>query len=111
MRYVAALFCACLTVATAGVEASAAAPAAQPKVYMVVLDGMKFGKVPEVIHPGDMILWVNRDIFQHSVTARNHHFDIDLPTGKMVRQRFNRAGVYPFVCKYHPGMTGQVVVR
>lgn len=100
-----------LAVATVGAGASAAAPAVQPKVYVVVLNAMKFGPVPAVIHPGDMILWVNRDIFQHSVTARNHHFDIDLPTGKMVRQRFNRVGTYPFTCKYHPGMTGQVVVK
>lgn len=111
MRRAAALLCACLAVAAVGAEAWAVPPAARPKVYVVVLDAMKFGKVPAVLYPGDSILWVNRDIFQHSVTARNRHFDIDLPPGKMVRQRFNRAGIYPFVCKYHPGMTGRVVVR
>ena len=46
--------------------------AAAPHNYVVVIDKMKFGSVPAQLHPGDTILWVNRDFLRHSATAANH---------------------------------------
>ena len=47
------------------------ASAAAPRTHVVVIDQMKFGPVPAGIRPGDTILWVNRDTFRHTSTARN----------------------------------------
>lgn len=90
--------------------AAALSLAAAPKVHTVVMDKMKFGAVPKGIRAGDTILWVNRDIFRHTATARDGSFAIDLPAGKSGRTVVKRAGTIPFYCKYHPGMKGQLAV-
>jgi len=79
--------------------------AAASHTYTVVIDKMKFGAVPALVHQGDIIVWDNRDMFRHSATDEGV-FDIDLPAGKAVRMRVTKTGTFPFVCKYHPGMKG-----
>lgn len=77
--------------------------AAAPRTYIVVVDKMKFGALPQGLRKGDVILWDNRDLFRHSATAKGR-FDVDLPAGKKVSMRVAEAGTFPLVCKYHPGM-------
>ncbi|HEX2802630.1 MAG TPA: cupredoxin domain-containing protein [Sphingomicrobium sp.] len=85
---------------------SVSAPAAAvPRTYTIVVDKMQFGDLPARVRKGDIIVWDNRDIFRHSVTAKGA-FDVDLPAGKTVKMRVTRAGSFPFLCKYHPGMKG-----
>jgi plastocyanin len=71
----------------------------------VIVDKLAFGAIPGNLRVGDSILWVNRDIFRHSATAKGH-FDVDLPTGARRRMLLTKAGRFPFTCKYHPGMKG-----
>jgi plastocyanin len=85
---------------------AAAAPQTQAKSYVVVLDKMKYGALPAQLRRGDRILWVNRDIFRHSVTAANKSFDVDLPPASRRVMVVKSTGAFPFTCKYHPGMRG-----
>ena len=80
--------------------------AAAPHTFVVTIDKMRFGPVPAGIHPGDTVLWVNRDIFRHTATARNGSFSIDLAPKAQGRTIVGTAGKVSFYCKYHPGMTG-----
>ena len=90
----------------------AAAPAAgAPTVHTVVIDKMKFGTPPPNLRAGDIILWVNRDFFRHSATARDGSFNLDLPSRMSGRTVVKRTGAIPFFCKYHPGMKGVLVSR
>ena len=75
----------------------------------VVVDKLAFGALPANLHVGDSVLWVNRDLFRHSATSAGH-FDLDLPAGARRRMLLTRAGVFPFTCKYHPGMKGVLKV-
>ena len=94
-------------VGSAGVLAFVAPGAAPPpKVHTVIIDKMKFGAVPAAVKAGDVILWVNKDMFRHTATARNGSFNIDLEAGKSGRTTVRGAGAIPFFCKYHPGMKG-----
>ena len=62
------------------------------------------------IDPGQSVTWTNTDPFVHNVTANSWgHFD-DLLEGDSFTATFQDAGVYPYACTYHPGMTGAVVV-
>ena len=88
------------------VPARAAGAGAAPRTHVVVIDKMKFGPVPAGIHAGDTILWVNRDIFRHTATARNGSFSIDLAPKAQGRTVVAKPGKIAFYCKYHPGMTG-----
>jgi len=87
--------------------ASKATPAA---TYTVTLKDMKFGPLPATLRAGDTIEWVNSDIFLHSASARDKAFDVELKPGAHLWTTFHRAGAYPFACRYHPGMTGTLVV-
>jgi plastocyanin len=87
--------------------AAASAPAAAaPRTFSVVIDKMKFGAVPAGVHAGDTIVWVNKDMFRHTATARDNSFSVDLPAGKSGRTVVRHAGATAFYCKFHPGMTG-----
>lgn len=62
------------------------------------------------IEPGDSVTFVNSDPMIHNVVANGWgHFD-DLDQGDRFRVSFDDAGVYPYACTYHPGMTGAIVV-
>jgi plastocyanin len=83
---------------------------APPHTYTVGIDNMKFGAVPAGLHPGDVIVWENRDIFRHTATAKDGSFNIDLPVRTKGKTVVKKAGAIPFFCKYHPGMKGVLKV-
>lgn len=99
--------------AIAAIAASAPGLAASKPAHRtvtVVIDKLAFGPVPAGLRVGDTILWVNRDMFRHSVTASGH-FNLDLAAGAAGRLNLGRAGAFPFTCKYHPGMKGTLKVN
>ena len=87
-----------------------AAKSRAPVIYTVTIADMKFGQTPPTIHVGDAIEWVNTDIFLHSATAVDKSFDVELKPKAHLWTTFHRAGTYAFTCRYHPGMTGTLVV-
>jgi len=63
------------------------------------------------IAAGDSITWVNEDIAPHTATAVDGEWDTGpLGQGDAARIRFDRPGVYPYACAFHPHMVGTVVV-
>jgi plastocyanin len=69
---------------------------------------------PTVLHArlGQTVTWINRDEFPHTVSGANAAYGSyrELAQDEKVTYRFNRSGVYPYVCLIHPGMTGAIVV-
>jgi plastocyanin len=94
-----------IVAATAASAPSLVAAKPAPRPVTVTIDKLAYGPLPAGLHVGDTIIWVNRDIFRHSVTATGH-FDLDLAAGATGRMNLGRAGLFPFACKYHPGMKG-----
>lgn len=90
--------------------ASARPAATTQAVHVIVLDKMAFGPMPSGVRAGDIIEWVNHDIFEHTATARDGSFDIDLKSGATVRTTA-KIGSFAFYCKFHPGMTGTLVAK
>jgi len=43
-----------------------------------------------VLHVNDIVEWVNADIFQHTATAADGSFDVDLPAGAKGRTILKR---------------------
>ena len=71
---------------------------------------------PAVVHmtvvPGDTVVWVNRDIVPHTVTADARQFDSGSmgPSAEwslVVRER----GRISYTCTFHPTMKGLLVVK
>src|SRR6478752_6884464 len=100
-----------LYVLTVGALLLASPAAASPRVWTVIIDKMKFGPLPNQLHKGDSIVWVNRDFLRHTATAANHSFDVDLPAGAKGTTVIKRSGAIPFTCRFHPGMRGVLQVR
>ena len=71
-----------------------------------------FGPTILRVHPGDEVRFVNADGTPHTVMGANASWGSfrQLNTGKEITYRFTRSGVYPYVCTYHLGMVGAVVV-
>ncbi|HEX3887995.1 MAG TPA: cupredoxin domain-containing protein [Phenylobacterium sp.] len=100
--------------AAASVSAPAlarAAKAPKPHIYPVTIEQMKFSSPPPEIHVGDTIEWINNDIFVHSATAKDKSFDVELQPKQHLWTTFHAVGTYAFYCRYHPGMTGTLVVK
>jgi len=98
--------------ACAGTLLLAARPAAgAPHSYTVVIDNLKFGPVPAVLHKGDTIVWVNKDFLRHTATASDHSFDVDLQAGASGKTVLTKTGSIPFVCRFHPNMRGMLEVK
>ena len=100
-----------LAVVAVAISLAPATASAKPVAHTatIVVDKLAFGAVPSNLRVGDTIVWANRDLFRHSATATGH-FDVDLPPGSKRRMVFRRAGVFPFTCKFHPGMKGVLKV-
>jgi plastocyanin len=80
------------------------------RVHVIVIDKMQYGPMPTDIRAGDIIEWTNKDILEHSATARDGHFDVDLKPGASGRVTAT-TGTFAFFCKFHPTMTGTLVVK
>lgn len=78
--------------------------------YVIVIDKMAFGDLPAELHVGDTITWKNDDLFRHTATAEDKSFDLDLPVKSEAVMQLTAPGEWNFICKFHPGMTGTLVV-
>ena len=83
---------------------------AAPRTHMIVIDAMKFGPVPAALRPGDRIIWVNKDMFRHTATAKDGSFDVDLQPGSKGVSVVRKAGAISVACRYHPGMRAMLKV-
>lgn len=87
-----------------------AAAAGKPNTYNVDISQMRYGALPDHLKVGDTIVWVNKDTVQHTVTAKDHSFDVRIPSGKRTPQVLKKAGTLPFYCIFHPTMRGTLKV-
>ena len=81
-----------------------------PKQYTVVMANMNYGALPGTAKVGDTIVWVNRDSVPHTVTARDHSFDLRIAPGQSGRMTLQKAGAIPFYCIFHSMMRGTLKV-
>jgi plastocyanin len=69
---------------------------------------------PAVLYasPGTVITWTNQDPDRHTVLGSNGAWGSfeALRSGATASYSFDKPGVYAYVCTWHPGMSGAVVV-
>ena len=99
--------------ATASAPGSAApAPAAsgKSKTYSVQVKDNTFSPSTVNARVGDTISWVNVGKMPHTVTAQDKSFDKVLAPGERYSYALRAQGTVAYVCTYHPGMNGTIVV-
>ena len=84
--------------------------AAAPRTHTVMIDAMKFGPMPAGVRAGDRIVWVNKDLFRHTATAKDGSFNVDLKPGARGTSTVKKPGTIAVTCRYHPGMRATLKV-
>jgi plastocyanin len=62
---------------------------------------------------GTEVTFVNGPDFTHLITGADQAWgspDVEVQPGVSISYTFNEAGVYPYACALHPGMSGAIVV-
>jgi plastocyanin len=99
--------------ASAGGFCMGDAPFTDARATTVEMKGNCFGPTVARIHTGDTVTFVNADAEAHSVGGANGTFGdahAEILPGEEVSFTFDREGVFPYVCTFHPGMAGAIVV-
>ena len=80
--------------------------------HTVIIEGMAFKPQVIVVHPGDRITWINKDLFPHTVTSTAGKFDSHLidPDASWTYVA-RKPGEYDYVCTLHVTMKGRIEVR
>lgn len=82
------------------------------KTHTVVIEAMKFSPEKLVVAKGDAVIWVNKDLFPHTVTAQNKAFDSrPIAADKSWKFTAKKTGTFPYVCTIHPTMKGELIVQ
>ena len=77
----------------------------------VVMQDACFQASITMVDPGTDVAFVNEDQgISHNVGGVLWGNYEDMNFGDVYTATFDEAGIYPFACSYHPGMTGAIVV-
>ena len=88
-----------------------AAPTA-PAGTSVRMAGTRFEPATLTIRVGETVRWFNDDALPHTVSATDGSWDSgNLVPGATFERRFDAAGTYAYLCRYHPGMVGTIEVQ
>lgn len=97
----------CATGAAAGPDKGPAAA-----THTVVIENMQFNPPQLSVHRGDRIVWVNKDLFPHTVTADAKAFDSgSIAVNGSWQYSANRTGSFTYSCTFHPTMKGKITVE
>jgi len=90
----------------------AATPARAAQTHAVTIVDFRFEPGQLTIAVGDTVTWTNQDGAAHTATATGGAFDSgNMKSGDAFSFTFASAGDYPYLCTYHPEMTGTIIVQ
>ena len=93
---------------------AAKTPIAAPANEVVILD-YKFKPVTLTVPVGGTVTWFNQDIAPHTATHRSFTADAfdsgSLGHLKTYAHTFGTAGRFDYICIFHQGMAGTIVVQ
>ena len=83
---------------------------ARADVIQIKMEKLTFVPAQVSAHVGDTIEWVNSDFVAHTATARDGAWDVMIPPNATKSIVLKADGTVDYYCKFHPNMTGQVMV-
>ena len=90
---------------------SSVAAADPPRTHEVVIQGLLY--VPETltVRRGDVVVWINKDPFPHTVTAAGVFDSGSIAAGKSWRFTAKKPGTHSYLCTLHTTMKGTLRVE
>ena len=97
-----------IALAAAPIDVAAADPA---RTHEVVIRGLLY--VPETltVRRGDVVVWINKDPFPHTVTAAGAFDSGSIAAGKSWRFTARNVGTHPYLCTLHTTMKATLRVE
>jgi len=78
----------------------------------VTIEGMKNNPQRLEVAAGDTVVWTNKDVVPHTVTATQAKVESgEIAPGKGWRFVAKKKGEMPYVCRIHPTMKGVLIVK
>jgi plastocyanin len=99
-----------LVLCIASARASAVAPPAS-KTVPIVITGIAFAVPEATAIVGDTVTWTNKDVVDHTATARHGEWRVEIKAGKSASLVMKQAGSFDYYCEFHPNMTAHLLVK
>ncbi len=82
-----------------------------PVTHQVEIRAMQFVPAALTVAVGDTVVWTNRDVVPHTVTAVGSFDSLMIEGGRQWEHVVTRAGETGYVCTYHPTMQAKLIAR
>ena len=84
---------------------------AAPATHTVVIEAVAFAPTSLTVNRGDTVVWVNKDPFPHTVTAKGAFDSKEIAAGKSWKYVARKAGEYAYICTLHSNMKATLTVK
>jgi plastocyanin len=91
--------------------AAVAAGAAHAAERTVTIDALRYEPAAVTVARGETVVWVNKDPFPHTVTARGAFDSHEIAAGKSWKYTPRKTGTFDYICTLHPNMKGTLSVK
>lgn len=100
-----------LTAAGGGCHTDTGSVYTEGPATVIRMDVCDFAPTVSRVPVGAEVRFLNTDQVPHIVIGRRHTWaSAELAPGAEYVQQFDVAGTYPYMCSFHPGMVGAIVV-
>lgn len=88
---------------------SATPTPARAETIRIRIDKMEYSPAEVKAKVGDTVEWINADILAHTATVKND-WEVVMPSRKSGNAVMQKAGEVDYYCRFHPNMTGRIIV-
>ena len=90
-------------------DGAAAKP--QPATHTITMEAVSYKPEAVTAKVGDSIVWVNKDPYPHTATAKDAFDSKEMLPDKSFTFTATAPGEVHYVCTFHPTMKGTIVVK
>ena len=93
---------------------------AEQQAATITIAGMAYSASPVTVKVGEAVEWINKDVVDHTATEKNALKDaaakdalwnVSVAPGRSATVVMKKRGTFDYFCRYHPNMTGRIVVK
>jgi plastocyanin len=95
-----------------GSVGSTVEPSRAATTHTVTIENLQFNPAELTVHRGDKVVWVNKDFFPHTATAKDKVFDSGtIDANGSWAFKADKTGDHPYGCNFHPTMKAEIHVK
>ncbi len=105
------ILAACSSSAPTPVKEAMPTESVSGKSANVEMSNFAFNPAELTVRVGTTVTWTNKDSASHDVKASDASWGSEsLSQGQSFSMVFDKEGTYDYVCTFHPGMQGKIIV-